>query len=275
MMSPKAKRLARFALLALYYLHVGAVVVAVRRGLGAAAKYMKEVYRSSKTTAGAYLPPISVEEIVTVPVEFKIYRPDSWCCSMSLSEISALCYLVAYRKPRKILEVGTYRGLTTLNLALNAPQAEVHTVDITDAWGSYYYAERPEIGNIKQHHGDSNTFDFRTQVGPGVDFCLIDGGHSYAQVRNDTLKALPLMVDDGILLWDDYGRNDFLSEVESFRVSQFMHEIKACGICVLRGTGLAFLQLDRETREKLTAHLEQRPRQSSRPATGMSQIAST
>jgi hypothetical protein len=134
---------------------------------------------------------------------------------------------------------------------LNAPQAEVHTVDITDTWGSYYYAERAEVKNISQHYGDSTNFDFFHKIGVGVDLCLIDGGHSYDQVRNDTLKVLPLMADDGILLWDDYGRNDFLADLEPFKVSQFIHEIKASGIGILQGTGLAFLQLDSETKKLL------------------------
>jgi hypothetical protein len=247
----KMKRLIRFVLLAVYYFHIGVIAVALRRGLGASARYMKEIYRASKLNAGAYLPIRSVEEIVDKPVEFRVFRPDAWVCSMTLSEISTVCYLVASKAPRKILEIGSYRGLTTLNLALNAPQAEVHTVDITDTWGSYYYAGHAEVKNISQHYGDSTSFDFLHKIGAGVDFCLIDGGHSYEQVCNDTRKVLPLMADDGILLWDDYGRNDFLADVESFKVSQFIHEIQASGIGILQGTGLAFLQLNREARLKL------------------------
>ncbi len=231
----------------------------MRRGFRAAAQYMKEIYRASKLNAGAYLPVVFIEEIVKKPVAFRVYRPDQWHCSMTVSEISALCYLVAFRKPRKILEVGTYRGLTTLNFALNAPQAEVNTVDITDSWGSYYYADHPEVKNIKQHYGDSSTFDFLKNIGCGVDFCLIDGGHSYEQVRNDTLKTLPLMTDDGILIWDDYGRNDFFTEFEPFKVSQFVHEIKERGVHILYGTGLAFLQLSRETRQELLDYLNRLP----------------
>jgi hypothetical protein len=238
------KRELRFLLLAIYHFHIGVIVVALRRGRRAAVRYMKEIHRASKLNAGAYLPIRSVEDVVQKPVEFRVFRPDAWICSMTVSEISTLCYLVASKAPKKILEIGSYRGLTTLNLALNAPQAEVHTVDITDTWGSYYYAEHTEVKNISQHYGDSTNFDFFHKIGVGVDLCLIDGGHSYDQVRNDTVKVLPLMSDDD-------GRNDFLADVESFRVSQFIHEIKASGIGILQGTGLAFLQLDSETKQKL------------------------
>src|SRR6185503_4955159 len=190
------KRFTRFGLLGFYYLHPAALVVGVRRGPRALSRYLKELYRASKLNAGAYLPAIAVEEIVKKPVEFRVFRPEEWHCSMTISEISAICYLVSARRPKKILEIGTYRGLTTLNLALNAPLAEVHTVDVTDTWGSYYYAERPDVTNIHQHYGDTTSFDFAGNVGNSIDFCLIDGGHGYRQVRNDTMKVLPLMSDD-------------------------------------------------------------------------------
>lgn len=251
----RAMRFIRFSLLAPYYLHPAAAIVLLRRGPRAAALYLKEIYHASKLNAGAYLPVINVEDIVKKPAEFKIFRPENSHCSMTVSEISALCCLLVARRPKKILEIGSFRGLTTLNLALNAPQAEIHTVDITDTWGSYYYAERPEITNIHQHYGDTNTFDFAREIGGGVDFCLIDGGHEYEQVRNDTMKVLPLLTDDCILLWDDYGKNDFLTENESFGVSQFIHELKGTGVGILYGTGLAFLRLDKVTREKLLGAL--------------------
>jgi methyltransferase family protein len=247
----RVMRFIRFSLLTPYYSHPAAAMVILRRGPRAAATYLKEIHRASKRTAGAYLPVISVEEIVKKPVEFTVFRPVDSYCSMTLWEISALCCVVVAMRPKKILEIGSFRGLTTLNLALNAPQAEVHTVDITDEWGSYYYAERPELTNIHQHYGDTNTFDFAREIGQGVDFCLIDGGHQYEQVHSDTMKVLPLLADDCFLLWDDYGTNDFLTENESFGVSRLIHEIKGAGVGIMYGTGLAFLRVNAATREKL------------------------
>ena len=80
---------------------------------------LKKSIEPSKINAGAYLPALAVEEIVKKPVEVTVFRPEDWNCSMTLSEISTVCCLVAARRPTKILEIGTYRGLTTLNLALN------------------------------------------------------------------------------------------------------------------------------------------------------------
>ena len=121
--------------------------------------------------------------------------------------------------------------------------------------GHYYYAARPEAQRVHQHHGDTATFDF-ARMGEGVDLCLIDAAHSYAYVRNDTAKALPLLSDDGLMLWHDYGRNDFLASPEdAWGVTQFLHEIADVGVGILQGTSLGVLQFTSDTRQKLARHL--------------------
>ncbi len=213
----------RNILLTLNYLHPAAMAVAMRRGPRATKQYLSEIYRCSKTDAGLYLPVISLEEIAPVATEFKVSRPPDWGGSMTITEISSLCHLVAVRRPRKVLEVGSFRGLTTLNIAMNAPGAEIHTLDlppdfdptdtrfdnndarIIESRGFYYYEGREEAARIRQHYGDTATFDY-AEIGGGVDLCLIDAAHSYEYVRNDTAKTLPLMATGSLMLWHDYGR---------------------------------------------------------------------
>jgi hypothetical protein len=60
-----------------------------------------------------------------------------------------------------------------------------------------------------------------------------------------------MLADDCFLLWDDYGKNDFLTELESFGVSRFIHELKETGVSVLYNTRLAFLALNKEPKERL------------------------
>lgn len=207
----------RNILLTLNYLHPAAMAVAMRRGPRATKQYLSEIYRCSKTDAGLYLPVISLEEIAPVATEFKVSRPPDWGGSMTITEISSLCHLVAVRRPRKVLEVGSFRGLTTLNIAMNAPGAEIHTLDlppdfdptdtrfdnndarIIESRGFYYYEGREEAARIRQHYGDTATFDY-AEIGGGVDLCLIDAAHSYEYVRNDTAKTLPLMANASIRL---------------------------------------------------------------------------
>lgn len=263
----------RNLLLTLNYLHPAALTVAFKRGPAATRKYLSEIYRCSKTDAGLYLPVIPLEALVSIASEFRVARPPDWGGSMTITEISSLCHLVAARQPRKILEIGSFRGLTTLNLAMNAPEAEIHTLDLppdfdpaqtrfenNDAQiirsrGFYYYADHPEAARIHQHYGDTATFNY-AEIGGGLDLCLIDAAHSYDYVRNDTAKTLPLMPPGGLMLWHDYGRNDFLADPEdAWGVTRFLHEIADTGVGILQGTSLGILVLTNEARRKLAGHL--------------------
>src|SRR5919205_1906675 len=114
----------RNTLLALGFIHPAALYVFVKRGRRAASAYLKELYRCSKTDAGLHLPTVRLEELISAETTFSIYRPPDYDGSMTITEIASLCNLVAERRPRKILEIGTFQGLTTLNMAMNAPDAE-------------------------------------------------------------------------------------------------------------------------------------------------------
>ena len=265
----RMRHVMRNVLLTLNYAHPATIGVALRRGPGAAKKYLSEIYRCSKTDAGLYLPVVALEELAPVATEFKVSRPPDWGGSMTITEISSVCHLVSARRPRKVLEIGSFRGLTTLNIAMNAPEAEIHTLDlppdfdpadtkfanndenVIKARGSYYYEARDEAARVHQHFGDTATFNY-DEIGGGVNFCLIDAAHSYEYVRNDTAKALSLMANDGLILWHDYGRNDFLaSPGNAWGVTRFLHEIASAGVKIIQGTSLGVLILTNEARQRL------------------------
>ena len=63
----------------------------------------------------------------------------------------------------------------------------ITTREIIESRGFYYYEGREEAARIRQHYGDTATFDYE-EIGGGVDLCLIDAAHSYEYVRNDTAK---------------------------------------------------------------------------------------
>ncbi len=85
---------------------------------------------------------------------------------------------------------------------------------------------------------------------------MIDAAHSYAYVRNDTAKTLPLLTDDALVLWHDYGRNDFLPEPgDAWGVSQFLHEIRDTGVRILQGTSFGILTLTPAVKRKLAQYL--------------------
>jgi predicted O-methyltransferase YrrM len=112
------------------------------------------------------------------------------------------------------LEIGTFRGSTTNNIAANFA-GKVITVDLPKDEKAqlsadkcdiqYYGAEKffmPEYeARIKQVFQDSATLNLQ----PGIDFAFIDGCHSEDYVYNDFTKIEPCMNNGGVVLFHDYG----------------------------------------------------------------------
>ena len=158
----------------------------------------------------------------------------------SIGEMAGLSSLVAAQQPRNLLEFGTCQGCSTWHLWANSPRdAHITTVDLPsgikvegstdpELQGDKVRKFLPTDPRVRLVETDSRSFD---PSGLGeVEFCVIDAGHSYACVRNDTEKALSVLVRGGLLVWhdatwteDDYGVNRYLKE--------------------LRGTGLDIRQL--------------------------------
>lgn len=136
------------------------------------------------------------------------------------ADMVALCAIVQIIKPKVIFEIGTYRGSSALQLAANASEADVYTLDLapnqfsvldTTAADRSIIASRArgqkDLQSYKIHclYGDSATFDF-SPFHKRVDLFFIDGAHSYEYVRNDTLKALDCVHKGSVIAWHDYGR---------------------------------------------------------------------
>ncbi len=138
-------------------------------------------------------------------------------------ELKAICQLVLKYEPKRIFEIGTFQGRTTLNMALNAPEAQIYTLDLPSsqfestklriAKGEESYIQKEVSGerfhnhpaekNIQQLFGDSASFDFTPYYGT-IDLTFIDGSHAYEYVKNDTEAALKLTRKGGVILWHDY-----------------------------------------------------------------------
>lgn len=148
-----------------------------------------------------------------------------------------LATVVSALQPSKIFETGTFRGVGALTMALNAPEAEIYTVDLPDnaadsetltkgdkEWvrlsrgcTGAAFENYPEAARIHQIWANSLTFQ-ASEIATGVDFFFIDGGHSYECVKADTENALKVLSPNGVILWDDYtwfmpGVQDYLSEL--------------------------------------------------------------
>jgi predicted O-methyltransferase YrrM len=134
--------------------------------------------------------------------------------------------LVRSLEPRVILEFGTYLGVSTHTMALNAPKdCRVYTVDLPDETSPEAV---PKLNSIDQRHirksryrvgeaflhsstsrqiiqirADSMKFRAETEM-KEVDLVFIDGGHSLPIIKNDTENAFRVLSATGTVIWDDY-----------------------------------------------------------------------
>jgi hypothetical protein len=143
--------------------------------------------------------------------------------SLPLRELTILGAISKSISPRRVFEIGTYRGLSTLALAMNTPpDTEIFTLDLAKesrsvttypmdmggiesysfSVGEYYRGSEYER-KIRQLYGDSAIFDF-TPFSGSIDLVFIDGNHLYENVRADTLNAVRMLRSNGVIVWDDY-----------------------------------------------------------------------
>jgi hypothetical protein len=179
--------------------------------------------------------------------------------NVNLAELGVLAQAAAaVPADRIVVEIGTFDGRTTLNLAINAPQASrVITLDLPPedraafalAPGERQYVDKPAPGarfraaappwsaaaqRITQVLGDSAAFDwspYRGQAG----LVFVDGSHAYEYVRKDSRTAFGLVGEGGMVLWHDYGRWE--------GVTRALDELEAeqrLGLRHVRGTSLVF-----------------------------------
>ena len=148
--------------------------------------------------------------------------------NLSVEELCKIVLIVRHFQPACILEIGTYNGMTTLQLALNAPKGcTVYTLDLPEGesdtrfplsavdaqivkgfregfgttTGSYF-KDRSDL-NIVQLWGDSATFDYSVIDSP-VDLVFIDAAHDYQNKRADSENAFELIAPGGVIVWDNY-----------------------------------------------------------------------
>lgn len=147
--------------------------------------------------------------------------------NISVEAVCKIALITKFLKPKKIFEFGTYNGMTTLQLALNAPKDyQVYTLDLPEnastkiplskldtlvakhfkqkfgtKTGSYF-ANRKDV-RIIQILKDSADFD-PSPFNNSVDLIFIDAAHDYKNKKNDSEKAFFMLKKRGVIIWDNY-----------------------------------------------------------------------
>ena len=151
---------------------------------------------------------------------------------------------------RDVVEIGTFDGRTTLNLAINsAPDVTFNTLDLPPDMATQHalhpserrFVEKPAPGarfrnaappwtactaRIRQHLGDSATYDFSSLHGR-AGLVFVDGSHAYEYAMADSDTAFRLVAPNGVVIWHDYGVWEgvtrALEEIETHRKLGLRH----------------------------------------------------
>lgn len=117
-----------------------------------------------------------------------------------------LLSLARNMKPRRILEVGTFRARTTCALKLNCPDAKVVSYDIAEI-------QSPYRSRLSQQPGVELRLGSFANAGPALlaeekyDLIFVDGSHTFDDALADSRIAMQIVSPSGFVVWHDYRRN--------------------------------------------------------------------
>lgn len=206
------------------------------------------------------MPQVSIQQLTgDIPITLidEVYENGN----TSTYEQECICRLVAFHKPEKLFEIGTFNGRTALHMAAHSTdQAHVYTLDLPREQisetklriksGEREFIDKDTSGNrfvntpyeskITQLYGDSANFDC-SMLENKMDFIFIDGSHCYDYVINDTQVALRLLrKQKGVILWHDYSWNDVINSLNQMYLNDPMFK----NLKLIEGTTLAYLHLE-------------------------------
>lgn len=142
------------------------------------------------------------EDFDTSPITFHQFPQGMW--SAPLADVAMLLKLTVCTKPKRLMEVGSFRGYTALYLAQHtAVDAQIVTVDMYPEHGEAY-RDTPYDKKIDRRVGKISQEMFLSDDPGSYDLIFIDADHSYEGVKRDTELILPLIAPDGFLVWHDY-----------------------------------------------------------------------
>ena len=204
------------------------------------------------------LPQASWFDLIT-PRAIRLVETPKANGNVRLSELGVLAQAAAAMRPEsEVIEIGTFDGRTTLNLAINAPPTcPVFTLDLPPDQptqfpldrGERHFVDKPIPGaryrncvepwaagaaRIVQLLGDSAAFDWTAHRGR-AGLVFVDGSHAHAYALKDSETAFQLVAPRGMVIWHDYGVWE--------GVTRALEELEAgrnLGLRHIEGTSLVF-----------------------------------
>ncbi|MES2924210.1 MAG: class I SAM-dependent methyltransferase [Verrucomicrobiota bacterium] len=168
------------------------------------------------------IPTIDVLDICPGTQRWTLQSFPSAGASVSPMECAALAALSRLIGASRVFEFGTYKGVSTTQLALNVGDGGmVFTLDLPEDHPAYSLPiPKPEERAIAAEGGkgiliprdlvdrvtflssDSATFD-ESPYHATIDLVFVDGAHSFEYVKSDSEKGWKMLRPGGILAWHD------------------------------------------------------------------------
>lgn len=124
--------------------------------------------------------------------------------SSPVADVVMLAKIALCMQPRRVLEVGSFRGYTTRILAEHTPDTTRITAFDRDPRHGAAYRDMPLAERIERRVGNVSEQAFAADARGSYDLIFLDADHTYQAVVHDTQVLLPLLAPDGIFIWHDY-----------------------------------------------------------------------
>lgn len=176
------------------------------------------------------------EDFSTQPITLRDLPTGPW--SSPVADVVMLAKIAMCHRPKRILEIGSFRGYTAKLLAEHTPpDAKIVAFDRNPQHGAAY-RDTPLAAKIERRVGEMDQGAFAADPRSSFDLIFVDADHRYAAVKRDTDIVLPLLAPDGILVWHDYANWGRFSQLNG--VPEVLHEMaRAHPVVAVGGSWLA------------------------------------
>ena len=179
---------------------------------------------------------------------------------LTFQELVSILGICSIFPSGKVLEIGSFRGRTALNIIYNFPNIKLYTFDLPENFTDQknlkykliesdkfqaFHKEKNELkikyndffSKINSIEGDSATYDF-SNFDNFFDIIIIDGSHKYENVVIDSENAIKMIKKDGFIIWHDYSKD----HIDVLRAIKFIKKKYSITINRLKHTKFAYYQ---------------------------------
>ena len=215
-----------------------------------------KIFKNNYNLKKLNLKKISLAEIIS-SVNIKLLETVDSSGGLTLEELGAIISIAKYFNCKNYLEIGAFKGRTTINIAANNNNIEIHTIDLPINYNEnnleynllpkdsklsqykekgYFFKKYIDYKkNIFNHYGDSATFDYKI-FQKKFDLIFIDASHKYENVIIDSENALKILSKNGIIIWHDYS----LENLEVVNAIKYIKNKNKINILSIKNTKFAF-----------------------------------